>query len=212
MSVHHTGGAQVWSRLDRAHETPPVLGKETSSAVRSCTTWHSRHWRLLYRRLVAMLAHLGERVLTLRVSYFCRLVICDTQSYFLPAIRGARFTPRQLPCGIHGDRPRSNGEARKGRDSIYTPPRPFSKLLDLLSGHKHQQEHEPYKNPHHRPSFLSGVYHTLRYERGERVGIGERVNLSSCEARTYLGLGIPKSKSIFRYCSFGTIVPMESIT
>ena len=68
--------------LERAHETPPVLGKETSSAVRSCTTWHSRHWRLLYRRLVAMLAHCRERVPTLRVSYFSAPVICDTQSYF----------------------------------------------------------------------------------------------------------------------------------
>jgi hypothetical protein len=86
-------GSSVQVPQERAHETPPVLGKETSSAVRSCTTWHSRHWRLLYRRLVAMLAHLGERVLTLRVSYFCPPVICDTELFRARNTGGAIYTP-----------------------------------------------------------------------------------------------------------------------
>lgn len=77
---------------ERARETPPELGKETSSAVRSCTTWHSRHWRLLYRRLVAILAHTGERVLTLRVSYFCPPVICDTELFRARNTGGAIYT------------------------------------------------------------------------------------------------------------------------
>ena len=92
MSVRHTGGAQVWSRLDRAHETPPVLGKETSSAVRSCTTWHSRHWRLLYRRLRDTLAH-SEGGGQTHESYFCRLVICDTELFLARYTGGAIYTP-----------------------------------------------------------------------------------------------------------------------
>jgi hypothetical protein len=85
-------GSSVQVPQERAHETPPELGKETSSAVRSCTTWHSRHWRLLYRRLVAILAHTGERVLTLRVSYFCRLIICDTELFRARNTGGAIYT------------------------------------------------------------------------------------------------------------------------
>ena len=85
-------GSSVQVPQERAHETPPELGKETSSAVRSCTTWHSRHWRLLYRRLVAMLAHCRERVPTLRVSYFCPPVICDTELFRARNTGGAIYT------------------------------------------------------------------------------------------------------------------------
>ena len=85
-------GSSVQVPQERAHETPPVLGKETSSAVRSCTTWHSRHWRLLYRRLRDTLAH-SEGGGQIHESYFSAPVICDTELFLARNTGGAIYTP-----------------------------------------------------------------------------------------------------------------------
>lgn len=110
MNLRHTGGAQLRSRWNELVETPPVLGKETSSAVRSCTTWHSRHWRPLYRRLGDTLAHSEGGSKWAVELFFAEL--------FRALYRGGAIYTLGPTCGIDGEAPRSHGEARKGRDSI----------------------------------------------------------------------------------------------